>query len=440
MKREIIDLAKQLLVENKIKEAAEEFQKAKAEYLEELDYWDVFFMLKCAKNGGSIAGLEELADKFINQGNVNTMYAWLLFKNHVSGFDKNRLHQHETAIEKITQLVPQKDFNQPDVDSIPCPYTLGVLKLVKAYRKPNLNPDKVEYWLGKLDPIKLSQEENVFEDASGKERHLASPLEDYYSFLADVHLKRDHFDECIAICNDALNNIKRFHYDNKIWFNRKKALALIGKGEDEEGIKLLIDLSKDRKGEKWFIFHEIAAEYFKREDFEHALKYCTKAILAQGDEAFKVNLFLDTGRTLFKLDRLKDAKNLANYLAGIALVYDKSNNKHILKMLGQFDIDLNSIEDAKKHLNQYRRKVIDQFTQEEFKDKPKEEGEIIKIHQSGKSGNVRSSKRVYFFSMRDAKCHPKQIKEGNRVLFTHKLAQDRDGNPDKHAVIIKTLN
>lgn len=434
-KRELIDKAKLLLKASNASDAAPLFVEAIDKFNEELNDWDVSFILQCERQISLNRDVVILADRFPNSDIVNRIYCWYLYDKHVSSFDKNKIEEHEKGIEKLTSLCTQKNFQSEIKEKFPCPYTLAVLHIIKEYRRPSLNAKKVKYWLDKLDPEKLSKSENIFSDKLGKERRLASPFEDYYSILTDLYLKEEKFQDCIEVCEYALSNIDKFHYDNDIWFKRRLALAMIESGNEEDGFQLLVNLSENKKGEKWFIFNEIASVYFNREDYEKCLQFCKKGISSFGEENFKINLFILTARALFKLSRAEDAKIMAEFVSDLSKVHDLRENNEIQRILDYFKVTPDSL-DSKLRLNQSRKKMLEML---ELNSWPSSllKGVVDKIHDNFKSGLIKHNEKKYFFGMRDVKGDKSNLAPGMKIEFTLKDATDKEGKPTKHAVIQK---
>lgn len=455
-KRDSIDTAKALTKEGKAQEASKIFNEVLENYPVEINGWDVFFLIQCQRAGGNINNLDEWVEKQKDFDKVQNIYSWYLYDLHVKKFEAKNIHEHERGIRKLIEYSQQKDFSAEGMDDIPCPYTMGILKLIKGYRKPNLNIGKVAEWIDKIDPSKLLRKGNVFTDATGKERKIASPYEDYYAILSSLRIKEENYQECIDLCDIGLTTIKRFHYDNDIWFKRRKALSLIKLGNEDEGFELLLSLSKDRKGDKWFLYHEIAEVYFENEDYEHSLEYCIKGIKSFGDEAFKINLLILTARTLFRLKKMDKAAVVANYMVGMSMVHELNEKNQLIKIVDYFKIDKSSIDEPKKYLSEYRGKVdeifqIDRRAGKKKKKnfgnrklaeiKPGEEvqGRIDAVHGNGMSGHVKLGRDSYFFSMRDVQADKDKIQPGVNVMLGFKEAKDRDGKPTRHAVILNVI-
>lgn len=447
-KQELSAKLKAAVSANQFEEGKQLFQELMCQYPEAIDGWDVFYALKIQRTGVSVQDIEQLAEKFLDFGPVKNMYVLVLKDKYIDTLDQNNFRNYETWIEKITQISEQKNFNAEDADPYPCNYTKGVLKLIKLYKKPNLNVEKVSYWIAKLDPDKLSREEYKYKNEEGKDRVKASPQEDYYSILSDLKLKERKYEECIEICNYALGHFKKFNYDNDIWFKRRKALSLIELGKQDEGFEILLNLSSNRKGEKWFIFHEIAKIYLEKVEFAQALDYCIKAIALPRDEDKKINLYADTARCLFKLNRLEDARLLADFISAVTAKENLKQKSDILKIFDYFKIKPEDISDPKSAFFTTKKKVLDMFgvsQKDNFNKKIGErrgmdrnasndkepqqlyQGKVIKIlhdNEKGKDGFLRSENKQHYFTV-SSKFHlTPEIEVGSLVEFKILPAQE----------------
>ncbi len=81
-------------------------------------------------------------------------------------------------------------------DNYPCPYTIGVFKLLKTYKEPNFNLNKIQRWIVKLNPEKLSRRGTQSPNTDGKVRKIASDYETYYSILTSLLEKQKKYREC----------------------------------------------------------------------------------------------------------------------------------------------------------------------------------------------------------------------------------------------------
>jgi tetratricopeptide (TPR) repeat protein len=435
-KQELSTKLKIAVSNNQFNEGKQVFLDLFNQFQNELNEWDVFYALKIQKAGIEIENIDQVIEKFYDFGPVKNMYVLVLKEKYIDTLDQNNFRNHEKWIEKITQISVQKNFNQENVDSYPCNYTRGVLKMLKFYRKPNLNVEKVTFWISKLDPSKLSREEFKFKDSEGKERILASPLEDYYSILSDLKLKERKYEECIQICENALGLFSKFHYDNDIWFKRRIALSHIELGKQDLGFDILLNLTNNRKGEKWFIFHEIANLYFEKGEYEKALEFNIKAIALPRDEDKKISVYLDTARSLFKLNRLEDSKLMAEFISIVATKENLKLKSEVLNLLEYFKINSNTNQDVKSAFFSTKKRILELFGVNNESEKRKlqlkkvgndstsnlnrYQGNIAKIlhdNDKGKDGFIKSKIGQHYFTL-SSKFHlTSQITLGTLVEF-----------------------
>ncbi len=460
-KQELSTKLKTVVSSNQFEEAKKVFEELRSEYPDIIDAWDIFYALKIQRAGWNIDQIEALAEKFLSSAPVKNLYVHFLKDKYIDTIDQQNFRNHEPWIARITEISEQKNFNSADADPYPCNYTKGVLKLLKFYKKPNLNVEKVGYWIAKLDPDKLSREEYKFKDSEGKERVIASPQEDYYSILTDLKLKERKYEECIEICEYALSHFSKFHYDNDIWFKRRKALSLIELGNQDEGFEILLNLSSNRKGEKWFIFHEIAEIYFEKGEYAKALDYCIKAIALPRDEDKKINLYADTARCLFKLNRLEDARMLANFIAAVTAKENLKQKSDIFRIFEYFKIKPEDISDPKTAFFTTKKKVFEMFgvsQKDNFNQRGGErkgtvrshtydgsaellfQGKVIKIlhdNEKGKDGFLKSENKQHYFTL-SSKFHlTPEIDVGSLVKY--KILPTAEGKKEQ-VRIVKIIN
>ena len=85
-KRDSIDKAKSLMSQNSYSEAAKIFNEVQEAFADEINGWDVFFMIKCVRAGGEVRNIDELAEKHKDFDNARSLYVWLLYDRHVKIF------------------------------------------------------------------------------------------------------------------------------------------------------------------------------------------------------------------------------------------------------------------------------------------------------------------------------------------------------------------
>lgn len=436
-KRDLTDSAKRLIVTDPLK-ARDIYVEVWNTYQREFNDWDAFFFLQSIRKSGQ--GLEELEKKvfetFGSNERVRGIYSWVLFDRYVRNFDETKVTNLEPGILRLTEVASQKDMVNA-TDSIPCPYTIGVNRIIKAYKKPNFNIQKVGYWLDKLDETKLSRNPaKRHDDAKDIDVEMASDYESYLSTKAKFLERTGDYEKCIEVCEKAFAEISNMHHDNNIWFVRLKALSLINLDRSTEGEALLESLLKDRKGQKWFIKKELAELYSEHAQYDKALIYAIDAALTGQDYELKTELFLLLARIFFRMNRMDEASAHAKLLLSITQKEERRVKVGHSNLFKHFKLDTAVVLDFSECLKHC--KAV--WEAEKFSGMPKEQGQIELLHSNGKSGLIKSNLGpARFFSIREIlnKRKSDETLVGCKVEYFLKDAIDKRGSKDFHAVSIR---
>ncbi len=436
-KRDVSQEGKRLL-DSEPGKAMELFTRIWQEYNESVNSWDAFYLLKSyrkAKSGNEEIEAEIL-ERFGDDQQVKNIYMWLLFDRYVKSFDGSDPEQHEPGFLKLVEYGTQADLLN-DSDAL-CPYTIAVNKILKAYKKPNFNVEKIGFWLSKLDTDKLSRKPSSYNDRNGKKVDVASDYETYFSTKAKYEFKDEKYEDCLNTSELALSTIEKFHYDNDIWFKRYRALSLSHMNRHEEAEEVLQDILSMRGGQKWFIYKEFADFLYEDENYEQALSMAINAALTGKDYDKKIDLFILLSKILTKSDRREEAVLHAKLAIAIAKNEGwKLRDKH-LAMAKYFDFDSNEEMDFKQLLNDCQ-KIWDK---EKWGKYPVEEGKITTIHQNGKSGFITSkSGQKRFFSKNGFMRKVKNLEDFEGAEVSYRLKEDeivKEGDK-AHAVQIEIV-
>lgn len=143
---------------------------------------------------------------------------------------------------------------------------------------------KIEFLSKEVSEVTLS--------IKGKEKRmeLSSNFEEYYVLLSKAYFDNLKFSECIVCCDEALLQIKEFHYKNHIWFKYRKSLAMMRLMQYSEAYKILTQLNK--REDLWFIQKAISECMFYEGRVEEALQMSLQAFTNGGDEKYKGELIL----------------------------------------------------------------------------------------------------------------------------------------------------
>lgn len=431
---DILQQASILRKSNKFDEAVELYATAYDDPQVILNNWDIWGYVHSLRKTGQTDKSIELSEKHLIEypdfSNLKNNLVWAYFDKSIRKFDSNKVSDTEHALERILVLQGQMEVN--DEKTIPCPFCVGVFKVLKAYKKPNFNASKVRYWLDKLDPEKLSKKEQTTVSEDSKERKLASDYENYYSYLATLLYKEKKYQESIEVSEFALANIQILHYDNNIWFKRRIALCHIELGDLSKGEEILKSLDSG-KGEKWFIENDISLIYFEQNDFEKALEYALKAAKNFGDDLMKINLYVHLARIFFKLQKIDEAKVHAELVIAIKQANDSRIDLELQKLITYFKLDISQRIDLRVKKKE-AEKIWDNHL---FEGQEKLKGTINKILPNGKSGFIKqdNSRDAYYFNFSSVKARKQDIQEGKSVNFYLKNSFDKKRNKESKEAI-----
>lgn len=252
-------------------------------------------------------------------------YCWCIYYMHIRDSDDE--DEFTQYAEMVTDTVRQEDMRKSPV----CVYTRCVFKVLKFYKKAS-DWDYVLYWLDKIDPELLSEKQGKSGDMT-----YPSEKEGYYSLKSKALLEVGEYEECIEVSKNALNTFTDFAINGGTWHKFKIAKALRQIDEPQEALAYLEEVIK--VNDKWYVLKEFAEDYYLLEDYDNALKYCGKAILAYGPVGMKVNVFY----LAFKI--LKDSDyDLAMKHAELLLAIKLEKGSEVPEDIEELDIDEDNLD------------------------------------------------------------------------------------------------
>lgn len=195
-------LRSQLSSEQHYEEALPYCKELYEAFPETNDFWDVHQYANCLKQLGNLDDAEFICDNIYQQfgeielskeqerpwGYIKKLYAWIIFEKYIKPL-RNPDAQFDGAIliDKMIvlgHLIEQGEQGAPSMSFC----ILQAAKYIVKYGE-NKDYEKLLLLFDIIDEDKLSQEARRFTDQSGKERELASEIEDYYRFKSEVLLK-----------------------------------------------------------------------------------------------------------------------------------------------------------------------------------------------------------------------------------------------------------
>lgn len=329
---------------------------------------------------------------------------WILYKKTISAYDEEQTSNNfEEFIQKAEYIVENCHQKEADV-WLENPYVLTVLKVVKTYNKKNFkNYSKILEWISKLDPNILSEEVFKFKDSEGKDRELASAKEFYYQHISKVYEKLRKFEECVAICDLGLEEIKRWHYRNHIWIRARRYYSNCMITDDfDEAIKEYIYLAE--KENHWFMFHKVSSLYFSKGRIDDALSYASKALVASRrfDIEKMINLVYDIGILL----QAKSKSNQANIFFQACGYYRNLRewklSEELRFIIKENNIDISKTFDIYK-LKSIVREYLPQLSNLKIDDSKVFTGRVHKILVNGDGFIERKNNESLYFRVRENK-------------------------------------
>lgn len=434
-KQELVNTAKSLIESNPT-EAVKTYRLIYEQFPNLFTNWDAFDTIKAMRNVSffDFSWATDLAYKFRTESVCN-MFSWLVFDKCVKSKEPREIIYWEPTIKNMAFCVVQKNLKEDN--SYPCPKTISILKLCEAHSKNSFNAQKIDELLNLLDHNLLSNKPKSIDTQARGEMELASDFEKYLSLKTKALEKLNRFDECIYFCNVALQNLTEFHNDNDLWFKKGIAISEKGLGNTETSEALFQELLNSKKGsKKWFLYRDLAEIYFEKKDFDRAWKYAVEAIFYGNEPHFMIRLYLLQARILFKLNRIEDARVLAELIASILNEQQRNSKEEYVNLFVYFRIDRGSVRPVKELI----KLSNDFWRQEKYQGKAKITGVIVSIHPNGKVGRIKTNNgKVYTFSKRDFERHQKSIenlKEAEVEFYTMKNFEDKDV---AESIVIKSL-
>lgn len=333
----------------------------------------------------------------------NSLYGWCIYYTEIKNKQPS-LQALLKAANAIGKLTEQGQYS---------PYEMVVFQVIEHLRKQiNVQWQAVLDWLDKLDPLRLSQEENIFKTSEGKQVVSASPLEKYYAHKTKALEQLGRHEECILISNEALSKISKLHHDNDVWFTRRAALAKGALGRTNEAINDLKKLVL-RKPD-WFLHHEIAQFQFQLGQIEDALVSSATAALAPGPLSFKGELFKLLSQIM---ETLNETALAQEHLKLVSLIREDQGWRHDPELeanLERLNVDTEEAESTK----QLVRSLRPIWEEAKHANQTRLKGKIDKILPHGGAGFVRDEHgKAHYFDMRDIIGNTSAICQGAYVDF-----------------------
>jgi tetratricopeptide (TPR) repeat protein/cold shock CspA family protein len=416
--------ASKLRKAGKFKEALKIYRELWDAHRQDFDKWATWSYAKCAQKCGHHEEADQIARHCHNEWPDfdlgNQVLAWSHYYRFFQGDSddgKSRTSDYWKAAEEVVSLCEKDPYSKYS------PFTRVLFSVVKELEdRPSTraNAEKRLEWLGRMDPDKLNSQADSFRDNSGKRRVVASDRENWYSHMSKALLDAERYEECIQLCNEALQHIQQLHYDNDVWFRTRVAKAKASLGRIEEAIADLKDIVLQKP--EWHIYKEIATLAYQLKEYDDALRYGAEAALGHGPLFFKWELFLLMAVTLREKEENSLAKQHAQLSARIRGEKGWSIKGRTKELFSEFGVDARS-GPPPKELAQALKKQWKEWTREML---PRQEGVIDWVHHEKPFGFIKVDEQEdsIYFQTRSFNGTEEQCTGGTRVQFYVKESYD----------------
>lgn len=225
---------------------------------------------------------------------VDRMLSWCLYDIYIKPYEINDIGniKYEDFVLNAHRILEIQNFNNHKYYESAFVKTCFKVARAIAHKEQIPNYKEIIWWIEQLDVSELSIEPYKFIDNENKQREIASDKETYYQYLSRCYEKMNDFDSCFKICEQALNDIGKFHYRNHIWIKERKLYCSCFLEKNFEGaLEKYTEFAEVQQ--KCYMYHKLANMYYSRSKIKESVIYGCKALLLENDLAKIINLLED---------------------------------------------------------------------------------------------------------------------------------------------------
>lgn len=356
------------------------------------ELWDVHQYANCLKKLNKLDDAELICENVYSEFKdteiakiqsqaflyIENLYAWIINDKYVKTIKQPDYKYSEMIFGKLTRLYDLLKDTKTTKPSFPyC--ALTVLKQLNKQKGKIIAAEGLEI-LCLISLSELSTEAKSYTDSYGKTREFASLKEDYYTLKSDFLLDAKRYEDCIICCNEAMETLENFHYDNDIWFSRKISKSLGELGQIDDAISKLEKLTII--SDKWFLLYEIGKYYLQLNNLDEALTYMLRAVCTKDPERMKVSLIESIGDLLTEIGDKSFAQDNYNYARQIRQNNDWSVANSLQRKITE------EKEVASKDIKK-------KWIQKLYQLSGSKRGKVIKLF-NGRGGFIQADQSYYF--------------------------------------------
>lgn len=387
----------------------------------EWDGWSYAYSLfKLKEYTGALGACRILYPRFKQFEMLRSLYARCIYYTQFKQAKLPPLPVLKKAAQGIYDLSDPKD-----------PYSVTPKAIFDLCREMMAQPDtdwqEIENWLLKMQPDLLDDQAFKMSDPSGKEREIASAMEQWYAMMLRVKAGRNQPRELLALLAETRRRNFRWHYNNDIWFARKEAFAYQQLGQKEKAEKILRRLLLQKKD--WFLLFDLAKVV---PDKKEALQLLCRAALGKGKNEMKLKLYEAIYTEL--RNRPEEMPSAVLHLCLIAAIREENNwevKPSLLEEIRSEGISINEQGSSSRILKQLAP-FWERTAGSAERNNQKWEGTIERIFPHGGAGLIKAKEGVYYFTTKGIKG---EIKPGQKVVFELTDSFDKKKNKSSKMAI-----
>lgn len=392
--------------------------------IKEIDNWLGWEYADTLKKCGELDSAIEMCKAIYKKDNNfkygKDLLAWCLYEK----FFRNEDIVNIIKLEDIAKFI----INIVERDGDRTPYNKVVIRMINKFKKP-FNSQKILKWLQKVDINYLSNEPIKYKVKDGKYLECASPFEEWYFLYCKALYNNNKYKECLEYIDKAFKKVNKFHNSYDVWLKRLEYLSLESMGNVKEAIEKVNILIKSN--EVWIFYYDLAKMHMLLNENNKAIFYLSRALLFNGEDKAKINVYETMGQVLLEGNRYKEAKMHLLFGKQIRLKEGWKISDIIKTELEEVDKNYQyeiGISNLKSDLIKFWKNELLNYNVD------RNIGEIITIGSNKKYGFIKGDNRNYYFK-RSSVIDSKFIKIGMKVSYRVKKGFDIKKNEESFEAI-----
>jgi tetratricopeptide (TPR) repeat protein len=241
--------------------------------------WDYSFYMnslyKLNKYKECLACYKEFVSKFKDSNLLNDKVGWAVYQLYVKDIEHKNVNINNLLNIAVYVINKSTDTEYSPKSTI---FKKFVELLLEKGNESKTDWFRLKSFLEQINPDCLSRAEKVYSIDGGKQMRGASDVEYWYSRMTKALFALEEFEECIDVCNEGLNVLNKFHNNNDIWFNYRKAKCLFSLNKANEAATIVEEILNSGFSSEHLLMLMFQIEGC-RGNFDEAMRYAAKSAL-----------------------------------------------------------------------------------------------------------------------------------------------------------------